>query len=264
MALAAVARGIGRLRLAPAGARLSTAALLLGAALPAFGDRGTSTGAAPGAQHSAARCTTAAAPGSGLSRDEPLRLLTWNVQKQTHPGWREDIRRLAENQDFVLLQEARLSDKPAVLPEQRSAAAGFTMGGLRTGVTIDSRHKPWRACEFQLQEPWLGTPKALAAAYYHVDGSEQDLLVITLHGVNFTIGTRALRAQLAAAESLLARHRGPALVAGDINTWSERRSELLSSLARRQELCPLVPSPDERTRVFGRPVDHVLSRGLEI
>ena len=66
-----------------------------------------------------------------------------------------------------------------------------------------------------------------------------------------------------AIKSLLASHQGPIIVAGDLNTWSERRQRLVDEFMREHGLEPVVFTPDLRTTVFGRALDHVYVRGLK-
>jgi endonuclease/exonuclease/phosphatase (EEP) superfamily protein YafD len=44
------------------------------------------------------------------------------------------------------------------------------------------------------------------------------------------------RAQLAALQGLMAKHTGPILLAGDFNTWNQRRLRLVTALARDLQL----------------------------
>ena len=80
--------------------------------------------------------------------------------------------------------------------------------------------------------------------------------------MNFTLGTSRLRAQLEAVATILARHDGPVILAGDFNTWSTARRRAVDAIALRLGLQALSLAPDERSRFFGEPVDQMYYRGL--
>src|SRR4029453_18965324 len=82
------------------------------------------------------------------------------------------------------------------------------------------------------------------------------------HGINFTLSTGEYRAQLNAIADALARHDGPIVLAGDLNTWSSARMKLVDDVAMRMGLTKAVLAQDERTLFLGRQVDHILIRGL--
>jgi endonuclease/exonuclease/phosphatase (EEP) superfamily protein YafD len=86
------------------------------------------------------------------------------------------------------------------------------------------------------QEFFLATPKvALATEYLLPDGAR--LLAVNVHCLNFERwGTLKLRAQLTALKALMAKHTGPILLAGDFNTWNQRRLGLVTALARDLQL----------------------------
>jgi endonuclease/exonuclease/phosphatase (EEP) superfamily protein YafD len=113
-------------------------------------------------------------------------------------------------------------------------------------------------------EPLLRTPKATALSLYAIAGSEQTLLVINIHGVNFSIGTEALRAQLQQSIDWISRHQGPIVFAGDFNTWSDERQALVDDYAGQLGLQPLLFKQDFRTTVFDRALDHIYVRGLTV
>jgi endonuclease/exonuclease/phosphatase (EEP) superfamily protein YafD len=90
------------------------------------------------------------------------------------------------------------------------------------------------------------------------------LLVINLHGVNFSFGMRELRRQMAAAERIIAAHQGPVIFSGDFNTWRGGRTDLVQQTVSRLGLKPVRYDVDHRKRFLGRPLDHVHVRGLDV
>ena len=126
-----------------------------------------------------------------------------------------------------------------------------------------SSSAPSISCNYQSVEPWLGTPKATGVTFHEVAGLVEPLLAVNLHAVNFAMGIKEYREQIHLIKDLVTHHEGPILVAGDLNTWRPRRQQLVDDFMQEHGLHPVVFSPDNRTRVFGRVLDHVYIRGLE-
>ena len=83
-----------------------------------------------------------------------------------------------------------------------------------------------------------------------------------MHAVNFAVGLEEFRAQIHAIGAVLGNHRGPIVVAGDLNTWSECRQALVEDFMAGYGLQPVEFAPDLRTTAFGRALDHIYVRGL--
>ena len=168
--------------------------------------------------------------GAALGRmpaGEPLaaefEVLSWNIQKATNPGWEADFRRLASGVQLAFIQEASLqAGIPDLLPTElvEVFAMGYSTDTLDTGVMTLGAASPSLHCAFTAMEPWLGTPKAASVTEYALRDRQERLLVINLHAVNFTLGVEPLRQQLSGLMDVLSLHPGPAIVAGDLNTWS--------------------------------------------
>lgn len=212
----------------------------------------------------APRCVTATeAIGQPLASE--LEVLSWNIQKAGDPAWRQDFTRLANNVQLAFIQEASLqAGIPDLLPEAlvEVFAPGYTTATLDSGVMTLGAAPPGLHCSFTVMEPWLGTPKAVSVAEYALAEREDTLLAINLHAVNFTFGVESFEQQIAALAQFLADHEGPAIVAGDMNTWSESRQAVLDTHMSRYGLQPVIFEPDLRTAPFGRPLDHIFVRGL--
>jgi endonuclease/exonuclease/phosphatase (EEP) superfamily protein YafD len=78
-------------------------------------------------------------------------------------------------------------------------------------------------------EPFICTPKTMTSAYYEVDGSSEDLLVLNIHGMNFTKISSFKRQVLSAVEVIQA-HDGPVIFAGDFNSHGKRRKKWLKKI----------------------------------
>ena len=199
--------------------------------------------------------------------NQKLNVLVWNIEKSGNPGWDADLNSLGGRSDLLLIQEASVQAGIATAlpqPLYQAFAAGYTTEKHATGVLTLSSVEPSLQCNFTAWEPWLGTPKATNITEYPINGLEQRLLVINLHAVNFSMGLEEFDAQVAALAPLLSQHLGPLIVAGDFNTWSDDRTKSLETFMHSHQLSPVSFSPDERTRFWNMPLDHVYLRGLNL
>ena len=206
------------------------------------------------------------APGVDLLDGEQIRLLNWNTQKHGHTQLHHDLAELSSQADLVLLQEHVMDGEHADdLSSQLywNFAPGYIKAGHATGVMTGSRVAPVGYCKLASVEPWLGSPKATSITRYALKDREDSLLVINMHMINFTLTTDAMRTQLKAALDYARAHQGPIIVSGDLNTWSTDRITAADSALRGLGLTPVVFADDQRTRIFGLPVDHIYVRGLE-
>ena len=200
----------------------------------------------------------------GLNADE-IRLVSWNMQKKSIPNWRADYSRLTDGRDLILIQEASLredtiGDLPAV--PHWSFAPGYRTGDSITGVLTLSSRQPLARCSFANTEPLLRTPKATSITQFALEGSDETLLVVNVHAVNFSLGLGSYKRQFAQISDVLEGHQGPIILSGDFNTWRAGRTRTIEAMAEKLELLPIVFSDDNRKRFLGSPLDHIYVRGL--
>ena len=177
-------------------------------------------------------------------RSLPLRItiVSWNVHKQSDMRLQADLHTLLRQQrpTLVFLQEAtaELLDSPLMTGHFAPSWQYPLRKGSATGVLTLSRVAPTRSevSPTRWRELFLATPKiALATEYLLPDGAR--LLAVNVHCLNFERwGTLKLRAQLTVLKALMAKHTGPILLAGDFNTWNQRRLRLVTALARDLQL----------------------------
>ncbi len=194
-----------------------------------------------------------------------ISLFNWNVHKIRERRWRDDFETLAGNADLVLFQEASLREETiAEIDSSRhwSFAPGYRKRGEVTGVMTLSRIKPMTQCSFVHSEPWLRTPKATSVTQYALSNTDQTLVVINVHAVNFSFGTGAFEKQFEQIYQVLENHDGPIILSGDLNTWRARRGQIVAELANSLELAAVVFANDHRVRFFGKTLDHIYVRGL--
>jgi endonuclease/exonuclease/phosphatase (EEP) superfamily protein YafD len=194
-----------------------------------------------------------------------LEILSWNIQKASNEGWAEDLAEISSGIHLAFIQEASVQAQIPMaidIPLVQAFAAGYTTASQETGVMTLSSSAPSVHCNFTAWEPWLGTPKATSITEYHLEGREERLLAVNLHAVNFAIGTEEFEEQFKALDDVLDRHEGPVILAGDLNTWSEKRQDLVDQFLQAFDLEPVVFEPDLRTTAFGRALDHIYIRGM--
>ncbi len=198
---------------------------------------------------------------------QDIRVVNWNIQKGSSSQWAVDLEALQGNSDLMLLQEAALNahNQGRIGGYQyQSFAPGFRTWRSVTGVMTSSATRPLTQCNLVSLEPWLGTPKATIITEYGLTDTDETLLVVNMHAVNFAFGTRDFEEQMQQARIVMDQHIGPLLLSGDFNTWSGRRSALLSSMATDLNLEVLDYDEDYRARFFGLPLDHIYVRGLVV
>ena len=214
-------------------------------------------------------CALAIAPAPRPDRQrldaDAISVVNWNIQKGGNPAWAADLETFDAAADLVILQEASpaIVDQSELAPgHHRAFAEGFRWRGRGTGVVTLSRAEPVAECDLAAREPWLGTRKATVVTEYGLTGTSETLLVINIHGVNFSLGARELKAQIDDAETIISAHTGPVLLSGDFNTWRGGRAVLLDELVERLGLQAPAYEQDYRKRFMGWPLDHIYTRGL--
>ena len=206
---------------------------------------------------------TAVLEGQALTNE--LEVLSWNIQKASRQGWAEDLATFSIGVNLAFIQEAAREAKiPEFLPPGLFThfAEGYTTPSQATGVMTLSASSPSLHCHFRQWEPWLGTPKATSITEYPLQDRDDRLLAINLHAINFELKLDNFHAQFDALRDVLARHDGPVILAGDLNTWSGDRQVLVDQFMREHGLGSVAFNPDLRTRAFGRALDHIYVRGL--
>ena len=197
----------------------------------------------------------------------PLRVLSWNIQKAGDTDWAGDLRQLSGIIQLAFIQEAAVKANIAgeiPLPLYQAFAAGYTTDDIETGVLTLSTSSPSLLCNLTAWEPWLGTPKATSVTEHPMAGHENRLLAINIHAVNFELSAQEFEAQLNSIATVIAAHTGPVIAAGDFNTWSEDRQDMVDALMAEHGLINTTYEPDLRTRFLDWPLDHIYLHGLSV
>jgi endonuclease/exonuclease/phosphatase (EEP) superfamily protein YafD len=199
-------------------------------------------------------------------RDSEISLVSWNIYKEQRPGWEQDLSALSHDADVLLLQEAYL--KPGLRHWLQDQDLDWDMGpafdyrGVPTGVITAGRGEAEVNCSMLRHEPYIYLPKAVLISYYPIRGRQEMLLVANIHGINFTLGPKSLGQQLEAAREIIQHHQGPVILAGDFNTWSVKRQQILEQVAAELGLQPVTFEGQMPAMHMGRVVDHIYFRGM--
>jgi endonuclease/exonuclease/phosphatase (EEP) superfamily protein YafD len=198
---------------------------------------------------------------------ESISVLNWNIYKGRNDGWAAEFKQYIHDHDVVTVQEAHLGDDlRSMLDWERrywTMNTAFYLQGKATGVMTASRVRPVYSCGQQAVEPLIRVPKTSLISYYPLDGMNETLLVANIHGINFSLGLGTYREQIEKLYHEIAKHKGPVVLAGDFNTWSDGRLAIVNNLAHRLSLDSVEYSSHNRTRIFGNALDHVFYRGLD-
>ena len=196
-----------------------------------------------------------------------LSFVSWNIKKGTRQNSYQDLIKLSEGKDFVLLQEAVLD--PELFDSigddiYWNFSKGYQKKLTATGVMTASKHKPLSYEEVICWEPWLGTPKATSISVFDIPDLDNVLMIINIHSINFTLGTKHYLRQIERIHDYLIDHSGPIILSGDFNTWRKKRLRILNELAMEHELEPIAFEEDNRKKVFGQRLDHIYVRSLAL
>jgi endonuclease/exonuclease/phosphatase (EEP) superfamily protein YafD len=196
-----------------------------------------------------------------------ITILNWNIYKGDRENWAKDFRQLSKDKDLVIIQEARLNPEVKETLKKQSIHwtlnTGFYVNDEATGVLTGSRVKPVSSCGLRTTEPFLRLPKTVLVNKYNLSGTDKKLLVANIHSINFTLGTEVYGAQIEALKAAINQHHGPVILAGDFNSWSDGRKEIINNMARDLSLNTVTYKSKNRITIFGNEIDHVFYRGLE-
>jgi len=210
------------------------------------------------------------APETSFKQLDPqhISIINWNIYKAQRDNWSSDFKALIKNQNLVLLQEA-INRPDITKPLQTEQPhwhlnTAFYYDNHEAGVLTASSIPPIYSCGLRATEPLIRIPKTVLINLYPLKNSSQVLLVANLHSINFTLGTDAYAEQILAMSSVIKQHSGPVIIAGDFNSWSNARIEIINTMVNTLSLKSLAYNNHNRIRVFGHALDHVFYRGLEI
>ncbi|CDL87261.1 endonuclease/exonuclease/phosphatase family protein [Xenorhabdus cabanillasii] len=202
-----------------------------------------------------------------LADNSGFSVAIWNIHKQQHPLWQNVLASLTEKSDLILLQEAQTT--PDLL--KFVAASGlvadqvpaFAIPQHPSGVMTLASASPIYCCPLREKEPIIRLSKSSLITIYPLSDDRQ-LMVVNVHAINFSFGIDVYSRQLNNIGIYISIHDGPVIFAGDFNAWSRRRFKVLERFAQRMGLKEVYFNDDHRTIVFGKPLDFVFYRELNV
>ena len=194
-------------------------------------------------------------------------LLVWNVLKGKRSDWTSDFLRFCSGKDLLIIQEAYLTEEFRNMLGKKhynwDMSIAFEYKNIKAGVLTASKIEPSFVCTLQKKEPLIRIPKTILITMYPLSGRDQSLLVANLHLINYTVSVSQFRAQVQQMERILSKHQGPLVVAGDFNTWSDKRMAVIDASAGQLNLKAVTFKDNNQSLVLGHNVDHIFYRGLE-
>lgn len=202
-----------------------------------------------------------------LPLERNINIMVWNIFKQQRPDWLSVLKRCSQNSQLVLLQEAQ--NTPALVDFATShylaadQVPAIVLPQHVSGVMTLAAAQPVYCCPLREREPLLRLSKSALITVYPLK-EEQKLMVVNIHAVNFSLGIEVYRKQLESVSAQIAAHQGPVIAAGDFNAWSRQRMNVLSHFCREAGIKEVKFSADFRKKAFGRPLDFVFYRDLDV
>ncbi len=198
-------------------------------------------------------------------------MLCWNVYKNNRKHFR--FQGFLENEvekrgiDLILFQEANFRDDLHFeLPHfSYDAAANLEFRGEFYGVLTASRMESTRAKAYlsEGRESMFGPHKSLLLSDYSFhDG--HSLLILNVHAINFRENQRYNK-ELERFLDLLKAHKGPMILAGDFNSWNNKRMDKLQKIAEKLSLTAVNFEKTGKVKSFmGKDLDFIFYRELEL
>ena len=206
-----------------------------------------------------------------------IKVMSWNIAKNNqNAAWRKDFLSIIDQHqpDKIFLQEVRLCAIAQQIPELESMGWSFapnlvdTLDNSYSGVltATKSDRLTSQAKITQHQEPVTGTPKVSLFVEYSLGDTQDKLLTVNTHLVNF-VETSKFEAQLLEIESIIAQHQGAVIFSGDFNTWNQSRWLILLGMVTRLGLTPvffpLLEALKIKRFLLSPPLDYIFYRGLK-
>ena len=211
-----------------------------------------------------------------VPRRDLVKVLSWNIAKNNYePNWSRDFLAIVEKYqpDKIFLQEVSLRADTLKIPELSGMNWVFTPNFIDTstntyaGILIATKYDRLNAQAILTEhyEPILNTPKVSLYMHHDLVKHPEALLTANAHLINF-VSDRQFQAQLLQIESVLAKHQGAIILAGDFNTWNSSRCVMLQQMTERLNLTAVAFTARDTKKIknfmFSEPLDRIYYRGF--
>lgn len=205
-----------------------------------------------------------------------IKAFVWNIKKAEKPNWKKEFEFYANGRDLILLQEAYKNNlfkntTMSFLNYRWDMAISIIYlmdNQTPTGTLIGSRINPTEV--FIKHSPdgesVVNTPKSMTFAKYPIKDHAEELLVISIHGINITDHASFTRHMDQAAQ-YLEQHQGPILFAGDFNTRTKARTQYVLNMMKKFGLKEIHFKDGHRRMKFKftpNYLDYGFIRGLKV
>jgi endonuclease/exonuclease/phosphatase (EEP) superfamily protein YafD len=200
--------------------------------------------------------------------DRRIQVLVWNLYKGKLSGYPSAFEELTRETDIVMVSEA-ITENPVKATFDSLPHFGWDFSTsfllknqVGTGTAVGSYAQALEVAHFRTKdvEPFSNTPKAITAVKYALPLVKESLLVLSIHGINWS-GDEAIVRQVQDTIPLIAAHSGPILYAGDFNFKNQTRRKSISQLLAPYGLSII---PWENPITNKAQLDDGYSRGLKI
>lgn len=212
------------------------------------------------------------APAQELNPNK-INVMVWNQYKGKNSSWRSEYTRLSKNQDVLILQEASIDKKMVKAYASNrnqytifAASFVYRWKNRATGVASSANvpASSYIAQRSRGVEIAGGTPKMILFATYPLAGRQEELMTVNIHALN-SVTWQTLAVQILDALRIVKEHHGPVVFGGDFNTWSKAKMNYLKHAMQKAGMEEVHFAHSERKmKVFGRELDHVFTRGVNI
>lgn len=207
---------------------------------------------------------------------QSIKVLSWNINKNNNkPDWIADFSEIIQRYrpDKIFLQEVLLCATSEEIPQLVQMGWSFApnfidkISNTYSGVLIATRdnHLNAKAVITQHSEPITNTPKVSLFAEYSLADSDEILLAVNTHLINF-VDLSKFQSQLEEVEAVLAAHAGRIIFSGDFNTWNQARWKMLYQMTTRLGLKAVSFSEADTKKIksflLSPPLDYIFYRGL--
>ena len=202
--------------------------------------------------------------------EDKITLLNWNVHKNNHSiKWLHDFQYILNHYspNIITFQEYKTKSQKSILDSHKDYGYGFFPNiniyeedyGLINASTSNIYDFDYMFSEHV--EPIIKTPKISFLTQYKTQDNNK-LTIINTHMINF-VKIKKYISQIRQIENLIYSHER-VILAGDFNTWSQKRMNILKHMTKELKLKHISFEIDHhKKRYLSHPLDHVFYKGLK-
>lgn len=201
-----------------------------------------------------------------------VKIIVWNILKSKRKNWSKDFLNISKNKDFLIIQESYLDDSYLDFYIKQMSSYRFDMSvsflyskKYPTGTMVASKVNPIELGILRTSylEPIVRTPKTVTYGLYPIKNFKKNLLVISIHGLNFTKNYK-FKEQILSVIDIVLKHEGPVIFAGDFNSWNKGRTSFLKKIMKNNNFQEAIFEKDDRLKFLKYPLDYVFVRDIEV